>query len=580
MTRFWEGGRQPPSKLIPPEEFISAFLSKSLSAHLSTEDADPPIYSQASEDAVFSQFQNVSLSDVTRAIYRLNNKSSPCDTLPTPLLKCCVDILSPYITFLFNRSLDSGHFPSVWKKVKISPILKKSSADSHDPSSYRPISNLPVLSKVLERFVCRQLGSYIDEHDLRSRLQSAYRLHHSTETTLLKVMSDLFTSFDKGQISLLSFLDLSSAFDCVDHVLLSNRLRHSVGLRDSALKWFESFLNGRTISVSDGQNSSSSALVCGVPQGSVLGPALFSLFITDIVPLVHEYGHQVHLFADDILIYGSSSAKDSSRLSSSIATCVEAVANWLRSNRLILNMSKTQFMWCHSKRRRVSECLNTPIRLCNTDFIPVNSVRYLGVILDSSLSLVNNVTRTTSTCFSALRRIRSIRRSLTRPLLETLVTSLVLSRLDYCIGAYYGVTSSQLWRLQRVLHAAARLIFRSRRYDRITPLLQELQWLSVEDRITHRLGSLTFACCRGRAPSYLSDLLTASRSVPGRRSLRSASSGALVVPRVRHPTLGGRSFVASASRVWNSLSQSLTSLHDPSVFKTHLKRELLSQNAL
>lgn len=170
-----------------------------------------------------------------------------------------------------------------------------------------------------------------------------------------------------------------------------------------------------------------------------------------------------------------------------------------------------------------------------------------------------------------LRRIRAISPSLTPSLVKTLVVSLVLSRLDYCVAAHVGLPKTTLWRLQRVLHAAVRITCGASRYDHVQPLLRRLNWLPIHGRIRQRLGIIAFNCRYGLAPSYLSCQLKKVSSISGRRCLRSSTSRAFVEPRVRCPTLGGRSFPAAAAKVWNSLPSSITSQDAPLSFKNALK---------
>ena len=298
-----------------------------------------------------------------------------------------------------------------------------------------------------------------------------------------------------------------------------------------------------------------------------------SHYISDVAPLVHRHDLNVHLFADDILIYGSISPNCSSTLCSQVSVCLEEVKLWLSANRLCLNCDKTKVMWCQSPRRRPVIC--APILFNDRHLHPVDSVIYLGVTLDSHLSFCTNVNRTSSACFSMLRRIRTIRRSLTRPLLVHVITALVLSRLDYCLSVHVGLPASTLWRLQRVLHAAARLVYGAVYYDRVTPLLRDLGWLPIKQRIDLRLGTLAFLCRKGLAPSYLCDELSEAASVPGRYHLRSASSGHFLVPRINRPTLGGRSFRAATARIWNRLPRDITSAPTVSSFKSRFKKSYL-----
>ena len=419
-----------------------------------------------------------------------------------------------------------------------------------------------------------QVHHHVNKHRLLPSLQSAYRPHFSSETAVLKILSDILSCFDNGKVCLLAFLDLTSAFDCVDHDILSQRLHVSCGFRGSVLKWFTSFLSNRTMAVSHVSRTRFVPVTSGVPQGSVLGPLLFSLYTADIVTVVHNHGLNVHLFADDVVIYGSTSPNDTNSLSTRLSACLDNLKAWLKSNRLMLNPRKTKVMWCHSSRRRLNT--SSPVRVDDT-FLPLDHcVRYLGVILDPNLSLAANVSKTTSSCFAMLRRIRSLRRSLTRPLLVTMINALVLSRLNYCISAHAGLPASTLWRLQRVLHASARLVLGAGRHEHVTPLLHELHWLPIQKRIDMRLGTLAYLCRTGRAPTYLSDELVEVTSLPGRRRLRSATAGLLTASRrARYATLGGRAFGAVSSQVWNRLPHSVTSATSVCDFNKRFKKFLL-----
>ena len=176
----------------------------------------------------------------------LPDKQCTSDPMPTGLFKQVADVLEPFLVELFNRSVSEGLVPSVFKAAYVTPLLKKADLDSADAKSYRPISNLSVLSKLLERLVAQQLIDYLRGAGLLPDLQSAYRAFHSTETAVLKVMSDILWAIDNGNLSLLAPLDLSSAFGTVDHEILHCRLEVSYGLQGTALSWFTSYLNGRT----------------------------------------------------------------------------------------------------------------------------------------------------------------------------------------------------------------------------------------------------------------------------------------------------------------------------------------------
>jgi ribonuclease P/MRP protein subunit RPP40 len=384
-------------------------------------------------------------------------------------------------------------------------------------------------------------------------------------------------AFDSGHVGLLTFLDLSAAFDSLDHSTLLKRLNASFGLRGSVMSWFDSFLSGRELSVSyAGTTSSSCGITCGVPQGSVLGPLLFIMYTSDLFRIVNNHNLKIHMFADDAQIYGFCPPLKTSDLSAQMIACLNEVVSWCSSNRLELNASKSEYMWCSSKQKRRSYA-HCPVRCGNSTLSPVSSVKCLGVHLDSDFSFVVHISKTVSACFGMLRQIRSIRRSLSPYLLKVLITSLLFPRLDYCIAALSGTSLSQLKRLQSIIHASARLVFGSRRFSAITPLLHELKWLSVKSRINYRLCVLVHLCRLDQAPVYLSDQLQFVSTLPSRSRLRSGSSSALMAPIVRRPTLGGRAFPAAAARAWNGLPSLISSEKNICSFKRLLKSHLLSR---
>ena len=181
-----------------------------------------------------------------------------------------------------------------------SPVLKKTNADPDEPKNYRPISNMTFMSKVIERIVAEQVTRHLNISNLMPPLQSAYRCHHSTETAVVKVLSDILDAVDTGKVTLLGFLDLSAAFDTVDHGILLRRLQTSFGIDGMALEWIGSFLTGRTQAVAfQGVTSAYKLLRFGVPQGSVLGPLLFLLYTADVASVALRYGVSVHSYADD-----------------------------------------------------------------------------------------------------------------------------------------------------------------------------------------------------------------------------------------------------------------------------------------
>ena len=558
-------------------DFLDFFNTKLEHARSITATADPPTFSDVSSDCQFSQFTPVSLHDVARAIRSLPDKQSICDALPTRFLKECSDLLVPFISFLFNKSLSLGLVPERWKVSRVTPLLKKGKRNADELSHYRPISNLPVLSKLLERLVTRQFLAHLRAFDLLPAFQSAYREHHSPTTTLLKITTDIFTANDKGEVTLLSSLDLASAFDVVDHPVLLQRLTSSFGVRDTVHEWFSSFLTNRHQFVSyRGVSSSTSTTSCGVPQGSVLGPILFLLFTKDIIPLVLSHGLRVHVFADDIYIYGSCPTNSTTALVANISACMETLQQWLTSNRLVLNTSKTKFMWC-ATTQRLRSVSQSPLSICGHLFQPVSSMRCLGVVLDPTISFSVHINNVGAMCFNILRNIRSIRRSVTRRALSFLVSALVFSRLEYCAPILCGLSEQNASRLESVINASARVLLFLPRSAPTSTHLRSLDWLPARARLQLHTAITVFKCLHELAPPYLADMFTRLSDLPGRPSLRSSATTSLLMPRTRLSSTAKRSFPPAAARIWNNLPPSVTVKSSLESFKSAARQHFMQQ---
>jgi hypothetical protein len=502
------------------------------------------------------------------------------DPVPTWLVRDFADELAPFLTILFNKSFSTGYVPMSFRTAEITPILKKSNLDASLLVNYRPISGLPFISKLLERAVNEQLLVHLKNCNLLPEHQSAYRRSHSTETALLKVTSDALLAADGGKLTLLGMLDLSAAFDCVDHDILINRLEVSHGVRLLALDWIISYLRGRSQYVRyNGRTSSVSSIHCGVPQGSVLGPQFFSLYTVDVFSIITRHGFLVHGYADDLQIYDHCIPSDSSFLTARFLQCIDDVRLWMSCNRLKLNASKTEFIWLGSSRR-LSSCAFQPLLIGGNTINPSKTVRDLGVILDPSLSLSSHVSKLVSMSYYQIRQLRSIRRTLTMDSCHALVRALILSRLDYCNGLLGGAPAYLLDQLSGVLRAAARLVLQLPRMSHITDAMKnQLHWLDITARIRFKLCLLAYRCLHGSAPAYLAEYCISVRSVAGRSHLRSAAAGLLVIPSTKTITIANRAFAVSCPSAWNNLP---SELRDDSlslaVFRKKLKTHLFISN--
>ena len=261
------------------------------------------------QPAQLCEFTPATTADIRRIILQSSAKSCTLDPMPTSLLKENIDILVPVYTVIVNSSLESGIVPAAMKHAIVTPILKKRSLDVNCLTNYRPISNLSFLSKTLERYVASELRHYLDTNGFNDPFQSAYRPKHSTETALVRIHEDLIQAVDSRRGVLLVLLDLSAAFDTLDHSTLLHRLR-AIGLNQTVLAWFSSYLVGRTNAVKIREVTSAPVITQhGVPQGSVLGPLLFNIYLLPITDIFDRHQIRYHIYADDTQLYALSARR-------------------------------------------------------------------------------------------------------------------------------------------------------------------------------------------------------------------------------------------------------------------------------
>ena len=245
-------------------------------------------------------------SEITEIIRDHGFKCSFTDPIPADVLKCHIDFLVPVWTSLVNLSLSTGSINGILKESIISPLLKGSGLDFEMRNNFRPVSNLQFLEKLIERVVSKRLKSHLSQNDLESNHQYGYKRGYSTESILVKITNDILIASDKKTATVLLLLDLSAAFDTVDIDRLIHILFTEIGIRGTALKWFCSFLRQRTMRVKvNGAYSEVFVLEFGVPQGSVLGPILFNIYIRSIYKHIQSTGFSIKGFADDHQLYVS-----------------------------------------------------------------------------------------------------------------------------------------------------------------------------------------------------------------------------------------------------------------------------------
>ena len=492
-------------------------------------------------------------------------KCSPSDFIPTDLLKEHVDIFLPTLCELVNLSLSTGSMDGL-KVADVIPTIKGLGIDPNNMKNYRPISNLTFLGKLVERVVLKRLNEHMDRNNLSVPEQSAYRKHHSTETILVKVTNDLLIAADNNSATVLMLLDLSAAFDTVDHKILIKILKNEINMQGTALKWFKSFLSGRCQRVRLGSSLSDEVtLLFGVPQGSVLGPVLFNIYIRSLYGTIKKQGFNVQGYADDHQVYKTfKPIQQSTVLTVALQNCFSTIQHWMCEYCLQLNPGKTQLIVFGAPN------VLKNIHIHGTYLTPgvcvrfVSTAKNLGITFDVTLSFKTHVLDLKKNCFRLLRQICKLRFLFETEQIKLIVNSLVVCKLDYCNSLYYGITEALLDELQHIQNAAGKAVYGLYKHDHVGDTLQKLHWLPVRERIIFKVLLLVYKTLTGKGPQYLSEMLTYTNF---------SHCPYLKEPSVKNK-FGERAFSKVAPKLWNDLPQHLKDSDSVESFKTSLKSHL------
>ena len=334
------------------------------------------------------------------------NKATGTDMIGPRLLKLAAPLITEEITFICNHSITNSVFPSKWKEAKVAPLYKN--GPHEEVNDYRPISIFPVLSKVLEKYVHESLSMFLHQHELLHKTQSGFRAQHSCETALVNLIDLWLNAIDNSKMVGVVLVDFKKAFDLVDHQILTNKLE-IYGIEDEALMWFNTYLTNRKQQVAiNNSKSDFQRISCGVPQGSILGPLLFLLFINDL-PLYTSHVF-TDLYADDTTLYDVQDSME--QIENNLQSALNNLHIWCRGNGMILNSTKTKVMLVttNQKRQRLVND-NLDLKFDNETLDTVSNDKILGVFVDNNLTWSDHIKHLTKKIASSIWLLSKLRNS-------------------------------------------------------------------------------------------------------------------------------------------------------------------------
>ena len=491
-------------------------------------------------------------------------KSAGYDNIPMSIIKRSICSVSSPLTHIVNLSITHGIVPDELKIARVVPMFK--SGDKALFSNYRPISVLPCFSKFLERIIYNRIINYLNDFDVLCDNQYGFRKNRSPSLALVDLCDKISSAFDRKEHAIGVFLDLSKAFDTVNHDILFDKLNH-YGIRGLALEWVKSYFSVRTQFVEfNNVTSAPQGISCGVPQGSILGPLFFILYVND---LNNASLLDAILFADDTNLFISHN--DPVYLTNTLNRELNKLSTWFAANRLSLNLAKTNFMVFKPWQKKQS--FEFQLFINEQPILRVSETMFLGVLLDDNLTWKSHISLTANKLSKSIGIIHKSRFFLSTHSLRTLYNSMILPYLYYCNLAWAGTYKSNLQRIVTLQKRALRIVSNSTYIAHTGPIFKELKLLKFHDIHSFQLGFFMFSFKNSTLPSKFNNFFLLNSQIHNYNT-RNAQSFRLPLCRTNTRKF---SIYFQGPNFYNSLTSDITSSPSSASFKRKLKEFLLSR---
>ena len=503
-------------------------------------------------------------------INQLESKSTGPHSIPVNLLKLIPDLILVPLCKIISNSFSTGIFPDALKNSKVIPIHKGESTQVLN--NYRPISLLSIFDKIIEKLMHKRLYSFLNEHNILFRNQFGFRKNNSTSFALIQITERIKETIDKKKYGCGIFIDLRKAFDTVNHEILLNKLQH-YGIRGTAFNWFQSYLSNRKQFVyHNGESSQLQCITSGVPQGSVLGPLLFLIYINDLPNISNVL--EFYLFADDTNIYYEADSPENLELI--VNRELKQLRNWLIVNRLSLNIDKTNFIVFHPYNKPLKQSIT--LKINKKAILEKDHVKYLGILIDSTLTWRVHIENVSSKISKSIGLLYKIRPFVNTKLMKTLYYSLVYPHLIYAIEVWGSADDTHLNKLLILQKRIVRLItFSDKRLNDYSflpsdPLFFKLEIHKIHEIFKLMMAKFIFNCLNENNPLNFHSwyILTSQIHNHNTRSkfidvTNSINTKTLFVPIARTTYYGLKSLKVQGPKMWNKLPPLLrnsNSIHD------------------